>query len=877
MVQRKMLTPIIIGALLLSMPSVAMAQEDFLSFDQPAEIMAPTDRAARGTSPGSSPEDLMKYAKIIRAVELAVSFQTKNNGRGHNIAGMELSSGAKIDAKVSFKKKNGEIYLDELNLTPKGTMKFAGRKINKVTFNRKGELHIDIKGMPDLRITNIEKKRNGDTRLHLKGLPDITIKKDGRVKFLFFGVGDVGADFELPDWPPTLDGLVKMATAPSDSETDVASIVSSVNWKSNATLDASELDMAGEIATFPKGTYNLALSGAAKNVNGRLESMGNNIATVNATFHRNGRLRLGPADADVNSGNVSVTGRYRFSAPLSADSNERVNFEWDGKADFKFNGSNVDLFLPKDTKVYSGSAEAEGSVDHRFVYNGGQPSFEISEGKYNAKFSGPMRLEGVEYEGLKLDPLKLNGTIDMSGDMTTRNGLIVHRGTGSVRTKVDSTGMAAAISGGDIDSKVTILKGSELNADIRRFTTFTPLSSNRSVNYGAGTNFDGRVDLNLLLGATRFKNDMVDLDLPHGPNNLNISTDLNVRHRGDRIDVRRGSFSLSGTTGADGKLFIKNAKTYRRVATVTAERLNVRSGPSIDNARLNSFAKGTKLDILKEAKDSTGKVWYLVEGKAVTGRMVKGYVSSKFTDVSREAVEGLNFDGEIKKGTHLEFNLDSLNQEQDVFKNFAEVIKRAKGGLNAHLVLGNSNLSMGALKASVENGKAVFNASADGGLTGSIDLGNTRVRGDGAEGELRGNTRLDLNGGGRNEDGSRKPVKMEFKINLRAGSKITMTRPGTNTKVTIKGDESHLFFEALATIDSKGNPAVKELKNVDLKLELGEAAANFLGRSVTAPGEKVITLKQGRIVFLDNGIDIYGDFAVHVRSQGDTPALSIRW
>lgn len=877
MAKFKTCAPFIIGALLLAVPTMASAQEDFLSFDQPAEIMAPTDRPAAGTSPGSSPADLMKYAKIIRAVELAVSFQTKNNGRGHSVAGMELSSGAKIDAKVSFKKKNGEIYLDSLNLTPKGTMKFAGKKINKVTFNRKGELHIDIKGMPDLRITNIEKKRNGDTRLHLKGLPDITIKKNGKVKFLLFKVGDVGADFELPDWPPTLEGLVKMATS-GESETDVASLTSSVSWKSNATLDASELDMAGEVATFPKGTYNLALSGAAKNVNGRLESMGNNIATVNANFHRNGRLSLGPADANIDSGNVSVTGRYRFSAPLNGDSNERVNFEWDGKADFKFKGRNVDLFLPKNTKVYAGNAEAEGSVDHRFVYNNGRPSFEITEGKYNAKFSGPMRLEGVEYDGLKVDPLKLAGTIDMSGDMTTRDGLIVHRGTGTVRTKVDSTGMAAAIGTGDMDSKVTILKGSEINADIRRFTTFTPLSSNRSVNYGAGTNFDGRVDLDLMLGATRFKNDMVELDLPHGPNNLKLSTDLNIRHRGDRIDVRRGSFSASGTTGVDGKLFIKNAKTYRRVATITTERLNVRSGPSIENARLSSFSKGTKVDILKESKDSTGKIWYLVEGKSITGRNVKGYISSKFTDVSREAVEGMNFDGVIKKGTHIEFNLDSLNQEQDVFKNFAEVIKRAKGGLNAHLLLGTSNLSMGALKASVKNGKAVFSASANEGLSGSIDLGDTRFRGaNGTDADLRGSTRLDLNGGGRAADGSRKPVKMEFKIKLRAGSKITMTRPGSNTKVTIKGDESHLFFEALATIDSKGNPAVQELKNVDLKLELGEAAANFLGRSVSAPGEKVITLKQGRIVFLDNGIDIYGDFAVHVRSQGDTPALSIRW
>jgi hypothetical protein len=870
---------LLLSSALLFLPFAVQAQDDFLSFEQPNELMARTDRAQPGTNPGSSPADLAKYAKIVRAVDLAISFQTKKNDTGHNLAGLELSSGSRLDAKVRFKKKNGEVFLDSLNLVPTGTMKFADKKINKVTFNRKGELHIDIKGMPDLWITNIEKKRNGDTHLHLRGLPDITIKKDGRVKMLFFKLGNVNADFNMPDWPPTLEDLLKMATKKdgSDSKTDLATIVSSVKWDGNAVLDADKMEVSGEVAKFPKGTYDLALTGAAKNVNGRLESMGENKASMNVHFIPGGRVSLGPVDADVAKSSSTINGRYRFSVPLNDSDDKRLNFEWDGRADFDFKGKNVDLYLPSNTHVYAGNVEVDGAVDHRFVFNDGVSTFEMRKGNYKANFNGPMKLEGVTYDSFKLDPLNLSGSIDMSGDVTTRNGLIVHRGEGTVRTKVESTGIANAIANGDFESKVTILKGSKFSADIKRFTTFTPLSMSRNNSYGAGTNAEGNIDLGLLLGESKIKTGTVDLELPHGPHNLNIKSDLNIRNRGDRIDVRRGTVHVSGTAGAAGKLKLKNAKTYRKEGTVTTTQLNARSGPSKENARLNSFAKGAKLNILKSVDDATGKTWHLVEGTSITGRKIKGYVSGKYVDVKNIPSDGLEFAGTIKKGTHIEFNLDSIDQEQDVFANFAEVIRRANGGLKAHLKLGRSDLSLGALKASIKNGEATLSASANDGLSGTIRLGDTSVRTPGTTADLNGTTDLKLEGGARTEGDARKPVKMEFQIALRAGSKITMTKPGSNTKVTIKGDESHLRFEALATIGADGKPAVQELKNVDLKLELGEAAASFLGRSVTAPGEKVITLKHGRIVFLDNGIDIYGDFAVHVRSVGNTPAVSIRW
>jgi hypothetical protein len=877
MVRSRMRSLILLSALFIC-PVTLHAQEDFLSFDQPNELMARTDRPEPGTNPGSSPADLKKYVKILRAVEMAVSFQTKNNGSGHKIGGLELSSGSKIDARVRFKKKNGKVYLDELSMVPTGTMKFAGKRVNKITFNSKGVLHVDVKGMPDLRITNIEKKRNGDTRLHLRGLPDITIKKDGRVKMMFFNLGDVDADFEMPDWPPTLEGLMKMTEKkPGAKKTDLTSIVSTVKWTGNATVDGDKLDLSGEVAKLPKGTYNLALNGEARNVNGRLESMGHNRATVKVHFNRGGRVNFGPTDADVIDGGALITGLYRFSVPLKDSPGERVNFAWDGKAKFNFKGRNVDVFLPGNTKVYAENGEVEGAVDHRFTYGPEGSSFEVTKGTYDSTFRGPLRIERFNIGGFKVDPLTLSGTINMSGDVTTRSGLIVHRGKATVRTKVETDGMASAIAGNEVKSKVTLLKGSKINADIERFTTFTPLSPSRDVSYGNGTNIAGNLDLDLILGETEVRTDAVDLRLPHGPNLLSVGSDLNIRKRGDRIDVRRGSLSISGSTGADGYLVLKTATSFREEGTVTSNRLNARSGPSLNNARLSSFTKGTKLKIIKKVEDVEGNTWYFVSGSSIAGRELSGFVHGDYVKVDKVAGDSLNFNGQIKKGTSVDFNLEGISDEEDVVRNFAEVIRRAKGGLKAHLKLGSSDLSLGALKASIKNGEAVLSGSANDGLDGTINLGDTRLRAPGTDVDLRGSTNLRLNGGARSENGRRKAIKMEFEIKLRSGSKITMTKPGSNTKVTIKGDDSHLTFEALATTDANGKPAIQELKNVDLRLELGDAATNFLGRSVSAPGEKIITLKQGRIVFLDNGIDIFGDFAVHVRSRGNTPAVSIRW
>ena len=42
------------------------------------------------------------------------------------------------------------------------------------------------------------------------------------------------------------------------------------------------------------------------------------------------------------------------------------------------------------------------------------------------------------------------------------------------------------------------------------------------------------------------------------------------------------------------------------------------------------------------------------------------------------------------------------------------------------------------------------------------------------------------------------------------------------------------------------------------------------------PGAKRVTFK-GRLAFLEKGLDFFGDVAVTVRGDDNTPALSIRW
>ena len=53
-------------------------------------------------------------------------------------------------------------------------------------------------------------------------------------------------------------------------------------------------------------------------------------------------------------------------------------------------------------------------------------------------------------------------------------------------------------------------------------------------------------------------------------------------------------------------------------------------------------------------------------------------------------------------------------------------------------------------------------------------------------------------------------------------------------------------------------------------------AVRFAGEATDLAGDKSLRYK-GRLVFVDKGMDLFGEVAIVARSNGDRPALRIRW
>ena len=78
------------------------------------------------------------------------------------------------------------------------------------------------------------------------------------------------------------------------------------------------------------------------------------------------------------------------------------------------------------------------------------------------------------------------------------------------------------------------------------------------------------------------------------------------------ISESRGLVSYAATTG-----------------TVTASSLNVRKKPSTSSKKIGAIAKGTKVTISSETKDSSGILWYKIK-VTISGEPVTGYVSASY-------------------------------------------------------------------------------------------------------------------------------------------------------------------------------------------------------------------------------------------------------
>jgi hypothetical protein len=114
-------------------------------------------------------------------------------------------------------------------------------------------------------------------------------------------------------------------------------------------------------------------------------------------------------------------------------------------------------------------------------------------------------------------------------------------------------------------------------------------------------------------------------------------------------------------------------------------------------------------------------------------------------------------------------------------------------------------------------------------------------------------------------------------LNLKPGTKLSLKgKNGKWNSVNIQGNQSHIHF-SLQVIDKNGKPFIKEAKEVDVSLEIGEIEANILGMNIRGRGKKTLLLQKGTIRFLPEGIDVYGNLSIRMESSDTEPLVSIRW
>jgi len=836
---------IIAACLAVAMPMAASAQDAWSINNGSTGLTARSDRSAPGYS-ANSPKDLKSYVKMVRAVEMAVNFQTKSRAPGgkHTLGPLSLAAGMKVEANVRFSKKGDVRLLESLDIKPSGgKMELDGMNITRVRFDRKGELTLELKGKPDLHITKIEKKRNGETKLTLRGLPDITIKKNGDVKMLFFKLGKIEGDFEFPDWPISLEGLMKTfgnKDGGSSEEGGLAKAVGTVDWNMDAVIDAPRLGTKD--LSFPPGTGRINMGGSLAERDGELVSVGEaNKLRFRADFEPGDNL-FGRYNYTADEGWMTLDGKYRVALPLKPG--KKLFFDFDGNAAYKVDGRKVDLRMPNGTRIYAGGVESVGSTKLGFNYDGGKTGFEVKDGRYDSTFSGPIKIERVNTGGLSVDALELDGTIHMGARVRTKNKLLVNTVKLDARAKVTTGGAVAILRGEDPNTRTRIEAGSEIVVDLDRFTTFRALDGSVSDDPRllANANISGRTQLDLILGETDVKSGDNAVHIGAGENKVKVDAEFNLKKRDGNLVVRRASGTASVELGADGVVKV-GTKEGPETGRVTASRLNVRTGPGTSHSRIDAFAKDTPLTILKE-KDG----WYLVKGKNAAGREEKGYVSAEY--VKRDGSGPAALSTGLRAGSRVDFDLSSLRTDAALDKGLLAALTSAKAGVKARVLLSDTEVAVGGLKARILG-------------DGAVDLDGII----GAERDLDGELRVAPSSG----------VRMSFRLALKNGSQIMINKPGSSTNVTINGPTSFIDFDAEVRLGADGKPVLREVTKANIRLELDSVSTSFLGNSVTLPGEKVINLKDGRIVFRDDGIDIFGELGMSVRSAGDRPAVSIRW
>ena len=249
----------------------------------------------------------------------------------------------------------------------KGKAQKIGNKVNEVTINRQGHLHIDVSGMPDINVEKVTRDRNGDLRLHVNNIliPDIVIdKRTGKasIDFGIFGekeLGNLKMLTEFERWPPSLADLANMkfdSDGTSDSVFDGA-----LSYRLEARGRAGrEIDFAGVRGQVGK----VELSGVAQIDRDGFRVLGDRSdldleLRVGGPLAAADQLHAGNA-----SGTVRVQGRYGLRVPSGGGS---LDLDVNGRVTFDLSGNTIRIRVPNGPQIDAGQARGSGGAAFAFT------------------------------------------------------------------------------------------------------------------------------------------------------------------------------------------------------------------------------------------------------------------------------------------------------------------------------------------------------------------------------------------------------------------------------------------------------------------------------------------------------------------------------
>jgi hypothetical protein len=118
-------------------------------------------------------------------------------------------------------------------------------------------------------------------------------------------------------------------------------------------------------------------------------------------------------------------------------------------------------------------------------------------------------------------------------------------------------------------------------------------------------------------------------------------------------------------------------------------------------------------------------------------------------------------------------------------------------------------------------------------------------------------------------DPTKTSATMPVRISVKKGSKITFN----GQTATVTSDEGYIQLTGEIALDSTGKPVLKELKDVQVNLELGNLSLPIGSNTITIPGVADEQFK-GDVTFSNGTIQIKGSDQVTLAGQ-KAPLINI--